>query len=215
MATHFGTHLIQDDDLYFSVNPLTREITYSSRNQYQGIIMQNDHNSEEFTIRLPKTIEGHDMTTCNVMEIHYRNIGSNGAISADVYPITDIITKDNAAYIDLKWVLSGNATKYVGTLEFALRCACVAADGEIKYQWFSNILKGIPIYQSLYNTEVVIEQYSDVLESWKTTLESLASGFRLNDDTTGLAYYLAVNNGKLILVQEDILEKEEEEEITE
>lgn len=213
MATHFGSHLVKDDDGVFYVVPLTRQITYSSSNYstFSGIIMQNDHNSEEFTIRLPKIIEGHDMTTCNVLEVHYKNIGSNGSISADVFPITQIENEEKSSYIDLKWLLSNNATKYVGTLEFALRCACVAADGTIQYQWFSNIFKGITVQPSIYNTDIVVEQYSDVLESWKTVLESLASGFRLNDETTGLTYYLAVDNGKLILVKEDILDNEEEE----
>ena len=47
--------------------------------------MQYDHNSECFTFEIPKEIEGHNVTDCNVVEIHYINIDNTGNIYEGVY----------------------------------------------------------------------------------------------------------------------------------
>ena len=48
------SHAIIDDDLYFTIDPSTREI----KNESQKVkLMQYDHNSEQFTFELPRFVE--------------------------------------------------------------------------------------------------------------------------------------------------------------
>ncbi len=65
-------HNIADSDTRFIIDPITRII----RNQAskKTTLMQNDHNSERFTFELPRYVEGHDMSLCNAVEIHYSEI---------------------------------------------------------------------------------------------------------------------------------------------
>ena len=67
-------HSIYDCDTHFVIDPVTREIKNESE---KTVIVQNDHNSERFSFELPKTIEGHDMSLCNVVQVHYLNTDKN------------------------------------------------------------------------------------------------------------------------------------------
>lgn len=65
-------NLVDSDEL-FIINPITREIHTETKKLY---LMQHDHNSEIIRFQAPKVIEGHDITQCNRVEIHYTNINS-------------------------------------------------------------------------------------------------------------------------------------------
>ena len=113
------THLIKDSDTSFIIDPITRKITTTSS---KVSLMQYDHDSEIFTFQIPKLVEGHDMSLCNKIEIHYTNINKKTKeASSDVYPVTDaIINGDNLIF---SWLVSSNATKYPGSLNFLIRLA--------------------------------------------------------------------------------------------
>ena len=64
-------HGVYDSDTRFSINSTTRQIRNESSRKTS--LMQNDHNSERFTFELPRIIEGHDMSLCNQVEVHYLN----------------------------------------------------------------------------------------------------------------------------------------------
>ena len=64
-------HSVYDGDTHFKIDPVTRQIENTSG---KVILMQNDHNSERFTFEIPRTIDGHDMSQCNAVEVHYINI---------------------------------------------------------------------------------------------------------------------------------------------
>ena len=134
--------------------------------------MQNDHNSERFTFEIPRYIEGHDMSLCNVVEVHYINVDSadKKIESLGVYPVTDTqVSQESDDTIIGSWLVSINATTYAGSLNFIFRFACVDENtSEITYQWFSDIFTGIKISKGIYNTDVLTEENSnDILEAWK------------------------------------------------
>ena len=68
-------HGVYDTDTHFIVDPVKKELTVAEG--YEKVkVIQHDHNSERFTFELPRYIEGHDMSTCNKVEVHYLNICS-------------------------------------------------------------------------------------------------------------------------------------------
>lgn len=175
-------HKLRDTDPYFRIDPDTRLITDLS--DKGTTIVQNDHNSERFTFELPRFIDGHDMSLCNVIEVHYINIGSTERHS-DVYEITEedreIIKIANSTEEALlcTWLISQNATALSGTLSFVLRFMCTSTgeSGEsiVDYAWSTGIYTKIVITPGIFNSEIVVEQYADVLEEWRQELFSSAS----------------------------------------
>lgn len=166
---------ITDKDPFFEINDVTRKIVNSSSSEIA--IVQFDHNSERFTFRLNKNIEGHDMTECNKIEVHYKNTDATTlAETLGVYEITDLqVDPDDETKIVCTWLISQNATQRVGKLDFLLRFACVDTDGTIKYAWNTSIFTGIMVSAGLYNAEEILQLYTDVLEQWKQELFSASA----------------------------------------
>lgn len=158
-------HSVYDTDLHFSINTTTRAVTNATD---KSKLVQHDHNSERITFEIPRYVEGHDMSMCDKIEIHYINISaSKGDQSKDVYLSTDaqISPADNGVVI-FSWLISANATKYAGTLNFLVRFVCL--NGEtIEYAWNTEVFDGITVAAGMDNGEAVIEPYSDILEAWK------------------------------------------------
>lgn len=167
-------HSVYDGDTHFKIDPVTRQIENTSG---KVILMQNDHNSERFTFEIPRIIDGHDMSQCNAVEVHYINVdGKDKSTSKGVYPIEDLqISPDSEDVVICSWLISHNATKYAGTLNFVLRYACLT-DEIIDYQWFTDIHKGISVSESISNTAAVINDYADVLAEWEARIEALEQG---------------------------------------
>lgn len=168
---------IYDSDPHFTINPISRQIKNDS-NQKTTLI-QNDHNSERFSFSMPKFIEGHDMTECNRVEIHYKNNGFE-----DVCEVKDLQTSpEDEEKVVFSWLLSNNATKNEGKLEFSVRFACINDDGSVDYAWHTAIHSGITISKGMNNSEAVVDDNSDVLAQWKNELFGEASEIQqsLND----------------------------------
>ena len=161
-------HEVIDADVHFKINGSTRTIENTA--EVKKMIVQGDHNSERFTFELPKSIDGHDMTQCDIVEIHYVNIdGSNRNESRGIYEVDDVSADEDGDHITFSWLISRNATKYVGTLSFAIRFACTT-DGVIDYSWNTTIYSGVSVSSSIDNGEYVAETYVDILEKWKQEL---------------------------------------------
>lgn len=165
------THEIQDQDTIFVIDPETRNISSSSS---KIVLIQNDHNSEIFTFSIPRFVEGHDMNLCNKIEVHYTNLNKRTREeSSDIYPVTDQkVEEDNLIFT---WLISGNATKYPGTLSFSIKFGCIEEDSTYSYIWHTGIFKNVTISDGITNTELVKEKYSDVLENWKNQLIELGT----------------------------------------
>lgn len=158
-------HPIYDTDPHFTIDPITRKITNHTAGKTR--LMQYDHNSERFTFDIPRLVDGHDMSLCDKVEIHYTNISKNNAQHNDgVYPVSDITTNAETDKVYFSWLISQNATQIVGTLNFIIKFICL--DGEdVTYRWNTDILKDILISDGINNAESVIADNSDVLEAWK------------------------------------------------
>lgn len=163
-------HSVYDTDPHFSIDAITRVITNQSTGK--TAIIQHDHNSERFTFELPRHIDGHDMSLCNKIEVHFLNVASDkSGTVADVYPVDDMqISPESDDVIIFSWLLSNNATQMIGSLNFLVRFACLTGN-VIDYVWNTSIHKGIVISEGMNNASLVIEQYSDVLEAWKAGIE--------------------------------------------
>ena len=156
------THTVIDSDNHFIINPVTREITNNSK---KVKLMQGDHASEIFTFEIPRYVDGHDMSLCNKIAIHYINIGQNGS-NLDAHIVEDASVDDANENLVFSWLIYRTATKYPGTLNFLIKFSCVT-DGIIEYQWNTDIFKGIMIATGIDNEETLVEEYSDILQKWK------------------------------------------------
>lgn len=141
-------HNIYDSDPHFKIDPISRKITKEP--SAKTTLIQGDHNSERFTFNIAKMVEGHDMSQSTRIEVHFINMDGNEANrSEDVYIIDDLHTsEDDDNVLIFSWLLSGNATRYAGTLAFAIRFICTTGE-KIDYAWHTAPYKGISITECI------------------------------------------------------------------
>lgn len=160
-------HGVFDSDTRFSINPTTRQI--KSDPKQKTVIMQNDHNSERFTFELPRTIEGHDMSLCNQVEVHYLNSSNKDkeAFNKGLYMVDDLqISPDDPEKVICSWLISKNATQLVGKLSFRLRFKCVEGN-VITYAWHTAIFADVSVSDGINADETFTLDYVDIIEQWK------------------------------------------------
>ena len=142
-----STHNVYDTDTHFVIDPVTRMITNTSK---KTVIVQYDHNSERFTFEVPRYIDGHDMSSCNEVEIHFNNRG-NGGQANGTYTVTDLaIHPDDENIVTCSWLISEEATQFAGPLRFLVRYQCTT-DGKIDYAWSTAPYNGITVTPGIYN----------------------------------------------------------------
>ena len=153
---------IKDKDPFFEVDAITRMIKPKSTSK--TTVIQYDHNSERFTFSLPRTIEGHDMMESTKAEVHYVTAKDE---TPGLYVMEDLhIDPEDESKVICTWLLSQNVTIEPGAIKFSLRFSCVGEDGEILYAWNTAPYVGISVAPGIYNADVIIEQYADILEQW-------------------------------------------------
>ena len=164
-------HSVYDTDTHFVINPVTR--TMKNAGSTKTCVIQYDHNSERFTFEVPRMVEGHDISKCNVVQVHYVNIDQRtNQKNAGVYEVDDLqISPDDDSVVVLSWLISQNATQLVGSLNFLVRFACTTGEA-IDYSWNTAVHSGISVSSGIYNGDVVVEQYADVLEQWRKAFPS-------------------------------------------
>lgn len=143
-------HRVYDTDYHFLIDPVTRAIKNLSG---KITLIQYDHNSERFTFEIPRYVDGHDMSLCNRVEVHYNNAG-NGRTNPGFYPVDDLglyPTDDNV--VICSWLISNEATQLVGRLAFGVRFSCIANDGTVEYAWNTIPYGEINIAPSIYSYE--------------------------------------------------------------
>ena len=200
-------HPVVDTDVHYKIDGITRTITNIDETKRE--LVQNDHNSERFTFELPRYFDGHDFSECNVVQVHYENADAFGKNkSSGIYIVDDlhINTTDNDTVI-LSWLVSSDATKYVGTLSFAIRFSCVT--DTVDYAWNTKKFDGIVILEGVYNSGLVPDptpsEYEQLVaiatEAKQMAQEAvdIAESAILTDTATGLKYQLQVVNGKLTM----------------
>lgn len=161
-------HSVYDTDTHFLIDPITREI--KNENLLKVRIMQGDHNSERYSFELPRYIEGHDMSTCGTIKIHYININNTTKESVkDIYLVDDMEISEDTEHVVFTWLLKDTATRHVGGLNFRISFYCMT-DEVIDYRWNTAIYSSISVGEGIDNTEAIATEYSDILEAWKSEL---------------------------------------------
>ena len=169
------SHPVHDMDKHFIIDPIARTVTNAESKK--TLLMQNDHNSERFSFEIDKIVEGHDMSLCNKVEVHYTNIDVNKKdFNPGVYEVNDVeASADDPNKLIFTWLVSQNATMYNGVLQFNVVFACVE-NGIVTYRWSSGMNNSIAIAKSLNNGETIEESYPDILTQWKQDLYDAVYG---------------------------------------
>lgn len=163
------THNIYDTDVHFVINPITKMIR--SEGNKKNVLIQGDHNSERYTFELPRYIEGHDMSVCNMVEVHYFNIDTKTkGVQKGVYYADDLqVSADDENIVLCSWLVSSNSTRFSGALNFLLRYKCVEA-GIVTYAWNTAFYKGLTVSEGSDAAESFETEYVDVIEQWKASV---------------------------------------------
>lgn len=170
-------HSVYDTDTHFRIDGVTRAVKNASTTK--TMVVQHDHNSERFTFEVPRMVDGHDMSICNLVQVHYINTESinKNNFAVGVYEVDDLQASPNDdAVVICSWLISGNATKFVGNLSFVVRFACIAEDGTVDYAWNTAKHSNVFISEGIYNSDDVAGEYADVLAQWEARIAKLEDG---------------------------------------
>ena len=154
---------IVDDDKHFLIDSFTRQVS----SEYSKLMITNgDHNSERFTFEAPQNIEGHDMSECNSIEVHYVNINKTKTERVEgIYVVDDLSVEDNKIFFS--WLLSRNCTSLIGTLQFSIKFKCLDENNNVDYEWNTTLFKNVTVLESISNSEAISEKYPDIFEQFK------------------------------------------------
>ena len=196
-------HSVYDTDSHFIIDPITREIVNTASRK--TTLIQGDHNSERFTFEIKRLIEGHDMSQCNKIEIHYTNGDSDG-----VYIVDDTqISPNSNDVVIFSWLIDMSATMYTGIIAFAIRFSCLT-DSTVDYAWHTGIHTGISVSEGKNNGEAILRQYSDVLAEWETRINGVYECFTYAK-SSNLLNLETVTHNKTIVEKEETEDEEEQE----
>jgi hypothetical protein len=134
-------------------------------------IAQYDHNSEYITFECDRFVEGHDLSLCDKVEIHYINQAAVGRYSSrGVYEAVDLqVSNKDQSKVVFSWLISQKATTYAGFLSFVVSFSC-NDEGDLTYRWNTNVCNELKVGESYDYGEAVTQAYADVLEMWKRDL---------------------------------------------
>ena len=166
-------HSIYDTDPHFKIDGFTMAITDQSEKPTR--LMKDDHNSQRITFEIDRYLDGHDVLTCNRIEVHFINIdAATKETNADVYKVEDVSESPDSDKVAIfSWLVSKAATKYAGTLNFRIRFACIDENGVEQYAKHTDTFKGMLVGDGYNNAETVVNNYSDILTEWETKFINL------------------------------------------
>lgn len=204
-------HSVHESTLHFTIDPTNRVIMNTEASK--AILIQNDHNSKRFSFELPRMVEGHDMSLCDIIEVHFLNVSAEDKTqtSSNVYIVDDIeVSTESEDMVVFTWLLSGMATKYVGLLSFCIRFVCVDGgdNGDIselpspgiEYAWHTGIYSNVSVGEGFNFGEHILEEYSDVLSTWHAKLSR-----KVNSTTAPFKVYGTGDIGQPIHYQLDVV----------
>ena len=162
-------HSVRDVDKRFSINTITKIVTAPESNI--PVFSQYDHNSEHITFEVDRFVEGHDLSKCDKVEVHYNNTAANGrAMSKGFYEAVDLgVDSSDDQKVIFTWIISDMATQHAGKINFIVSFVCTD-EGDVLYRWNTKINSDLIVSDGINNVEYVEERYADVLEMWKRDL---------------------------------------------
>lgn len=173
--THGNLKDLTTAEVDFSINTVTREAVYNYEEKVQ--LIEHDDWSTELVFDIDKNNEGYDMSECNIIEIHYLNIGANGKTERDLYIVPDkdkyvySATEENGETVEkikFSWLISGTCCKYNGSVSFVIHFIKKDVDsGTVEYDWSTSInSQSIIVGAGFDNASGVVEVYSPVIQQW-------------------------------------------------
>lgn len=181
-------HPVYDTDKHFVINSTTKKISTECQ---KVSLPQHSLRSERFTFEIPKEVEGHDMSLCNVVEIHFQNIEAANKANKNIgiYKVDDLKAEGETVYGS--WLIDGEATYYVGGLIFALHFACVADDGTIEYNLPTLSYSNITIGETVWNSETLAKEHPDIIAQFEARIQALEKGGATEQIADAVAKYLS------------------------
>lgn len=137
------------------------------QNEDMPLLVCGEHNSTRVGFVCDKVINGHDISE-GIAKVNYYNYGKKrNEISVGVYEADDLIVEEDK--VNFSWLISGNATKFEGTLLFTVNFECVS-DGEINYLYSTQVFKNFYVQEGIRGEEKIEELYPDLLEKYKNDI---------------------------------------------
>jgi hypothetical protein len=170
------THSVVDTDTRFKVETVSREIRADTDLK---ALQQYDHKSEVLTFEVPRYIEGHDLMSCNVVQIHFANIYSDLAtrtetVNKGVYTVKDLaVDTENEDLVVFSWLVTNDSTQLAGVLNFAISFVCVDENGDVAYRWNTAICKLLNVDENLNNSGEIAEKNPDVIAELEARLKKI------------------------------------------
>lgn len=167
-------HSVTDSDKPFAIDEAMK---ISSVGEVKAL-KRGDHKSERYSFTMPRHIEGHDMSLCNKVEVHFNNVHydkvtretTTNSSFAEVEDFQVSAEDENA--VTWSWLIENDATQLDGTLNFCFRFACTNDDGSNEYQKFTDVFEGVPVGVSIYNAEKIVKECADVVQKWMNDIEA-------------------------------------------
>ena len=166
-------HNVIDSDVHYKIDKITRDVANTF--EIKKALVQHDHNSERITFEMPRYIDGHDIMECNHREILFINTDMiEKEKKSGIYEIKDLQVKSNDENtVMFSWLISGDSTKYAGTINFSVRFYYVSNEN-IEYSWNTAIIKinvkpGMPEEIGDEDKVVLIPEfwYERIEEDWR------------------------------------------------
>ena len=165
-------HKLIDSDASFIIDPSTKSITSVRSNIY---LSQYDHNSELYTFQVPRFIDGHDLSLCDVIMIDYENINKKKTSNKrGAYKVENVVTdKDNVMFT---WLISREATKLAGYLTFSVSFRCHDESSNIIYEWGTNTYNKITVIEKTRYDQAILEKETGLVDQIKAEVLASAVG---------------------------------------
>lgn len=168
-------HQVIDSDVPFSVDPIARKITNES-SPLKNILIQGDHNSERFTFKIHRYIEGHDMALCDIARVCFINVSTEldedgkAKFEDGVYTMHDLKIVDDR-FVTCSWDVKRSSVTYEGHLHFALIFMCMERK-KITYRWGTRFFEDIFVAKGPDSDLQFESRYCDVIEQWKEAVKT-------------------------------------------
>lgn len=162
---------IKDTDTHFIIDGSTRLV--KNEQEVKSMLVQYDNNSERFTFRVPRTVDGHDLSECHDdTRIHYINIDKNKKKENHGNdPITDVmVCPEDDKFVQCSWLVPRNATQLAGSLHFVIEFALKDDEGNNIYSWNTAKYTGITIQDGINYEESFVADNNDLLIQWENRL---------------------------------------------
>lgn len=168
--------IIIDSGSHFKIDPFTRTIERADNTPL--VLVQGDHNSERISFDIPRYVDGHDMSICGRVEVHYTNKDTkNTQSNSDVYMVNDLTANDEDT-VTFTWLVRNTATVYAGTLEFSIKFICFDSEtAEVVYTLNTAKFKNIVVSEGCSCTESEAEPFEDLFKSWENSAKEDAKAY--------------------------------------